>query len=73
MNWIILLFTYIIPMILTVVVICNLSNEMTRGDLILIILTASLPILNFLVGYVGGLVALCESKAINDFLNKRIK
>lgn len=73
MNWIILLFTYIIPMILTVIVICNLSNEMTRGDLILIILAASLPILNFLVGYVGGLVALCESKTINDFLNKRIK
>jgi hypothetical protein len=60
-------------MILTVIVICNLSNEMTRGDLILIILTASLPILNFFVGYVGGLVALCESKTINDFLNKRIK
>ena len=73
MNWIILLFTYIIPMILTVIVICNLSNEMTRGDLILIILAASLPKLNFLVGYVGGLVALCESKTINDFLNKRIK
>ena len=73
MNWIILLFCYIIPMILTVAVIYNLTNEMTRGDLILIILTASLPFLNFFVGYIGALIAVCESKTINDFFNTRIK
>jgi hypothetical protein len=73
MNWIILLFCYIIPMILTVVVIYNISNEVTRGDLIGIILAASVPLLNFFVGYVGGLVSLCQSKTINDFLNTRIK
>ena len=73
MNWIIFLFVYIIPMILTVAVIYNISNEMTRGDLIGIILAASVPLLNFFVGYVGGLIAVCESKTINDFLNKRIK
>jgi hypothetical protein len=73
MNWIIFLFVYIIPVILTVVVIYNKSNEITRGDLILIILTALLPLLNFFVGYVGGLVALCESKKVNDFFNTRIK
>lgn len=73
MNWIILLFTYIIPAILTVLVICNISNEITRGELILIILAALLPLLNFFVGYIGGLIAICESKRINDFFNVRIK
>jgi hypothetical protein len=73
MNWIILLFTYIIPTVLTVAVIYNQSNEITLGDLILIILISLIPLLNFFVGYVGGLVALCESKTINDFFNKRIK
>lgn len=73
MNWIILLFIYIIPMVLTVLVICNISNEITRGDLIKIIIMALLPFLNFFVGYVGGLVAICESKRINDFFNVRIK
>jgi hypothetical protein len=51
-------------MILTVAVIYNISNEMTRGDLIGIILAASVPLLNFFVGYVGGLIAVCESKTI---------
>lgn len=73
MNWIILLFIYIIPTVLTVLVICNLSNEITRGDLILIILTSSIPLLNFFVGYIGGLVALCESESVNNFFNTRIK
>jgi hypothetical protein len=73
MIWIILLFTYIIPTILTIVTIYHKSNEVTRGDLIGIILISLVPLFNFFAGYIGGLIALCESKSINDFFNKRIK
>jgi hypothetical protein len=73
MNWIILSFIYIIPAILTVVVLYTKSNEVTRGDLTQMILFSLIPLINFLAGYVGGLVTLCESKTINDFFNKRIK
>jgi hypothetical protein len=70
---IILTFTYIIPMVLTAVVIYNKSNEVTRGDLVGILLVAAVPLFNFFAGYVGGLISLCESKKINDFFNTRIK
>jgi hypothetical protein len=70
---IILTFTYIIPMILTAVVIYHKSNEVTRGDLIWIILVSLVPLFNLFAGYVGGLISLCESKKINDFFNTRIK
>jgi len=68
-----LIFLYILPTILSVVVIYHKSNEVTRGDLIGIILFSMLPIGNFIVGYCGGMLCLLESKAINDFFNKRIK
>jgi hypothetical protein len=73
MIWILLFFTYILPMILTILVIYHKSSQVTRGGLIGIILISALPILNFFIGYVVGLVSLCESIAINNFLNKRIK
>jgi hypothetical protein len=73
MIWIVLLFTYIIPTILTATVIYHKSDEVTRGDLIEIILFSLIPLFNFLAGYVGGLVVLCESKTIQDFFNTRIK
>ena len=73
MIWIVLLFTYIIPTILTTVVIYHKSNEVTRGDLIGIILISLVPLFNFFAGYIGGLIALCESKSFNDFFNVRIK
>ena len=73
MIWIILLFIYIIPTILTTVVIYHKSNEVTRGDLIRIILISLVPLFNFFAGYIGGLVILCESKSFNDFFNVRIK
>lgn len=72
MIWI-LLFTYIIPMILTATVIYHASDEVTRGDLIGILLISTLPLVNFFFGYIGGLIMLCQSNTINDFLNKRIK
>jgi hypothetical protein len=60
-------------MILTTVVIYHKSNEVTRGDLIGIILVSLVPLFNFFAGYVGGLISLCESKTVNNFFNKRIK
>lgn len=73
MIWILLLFTYIIPTILTIAVLYHKSDKVTRGDLIEIILISLIPLFNFLAGYVGGLVVLCESESINKFFNTRIK
>ena len=73
MIWIILLFTYIIPIILTVAVLYHKSDKVTRGDLIEIILLSLIPIFNFFAGYVAGLVVLCESESCQKFFNTRIK
>jgi hypothetical protein len=69
----ILFFTYVLPMILTIIVLYHKSDEVTNGDFIMIVFVSLFPILNFFIGYVGGLIVLCESKTINNFLNKRIK
>jgi hypothetical protein len=68
-----LTFIYIVPMILTILVIYYQSTEVTRGDLIGIILLSALPLANFFAGYLGGLIMICQSKTIQDFFNKRIK
>ena len=67
------IFLYILPAILTVFVILNKMDEATVLDLIGIILIAILPLANLFGGYVGGLICLCESEKINNFLNRRIK
>jgi len=64
---------YIIPAILSVFVIIHKQNEVTVLDLIFIVLASLLPIVNMFAGYVCGLISLCESKKVNNFLNKRIK
>lgn len=64
---------YIIPAILSVFVILNKTDEATVGDLMIIILFSLLPIVNLFGGYVGGLIWFCQSEAVNNFLNKRIK
>ena len=64
---------YIIPVILTVFVILNKEDEVTVGELILVILLSLLPIVNMFAGYVCGFISLCESKKVNNFLSKRIK
>jgi len=69
----ILFFTYVLPMILTIIVLYHKSDEVTNGDFIMIVFVSLFPILNFFIGCVGGLTVLCESKTINNFLNKRIK
>ena len=70
---ILVLFTYIIPTILTVITIYHKSDKVTRGDLIEIILLSLVPLFNFFAGYIGGLIVLCESKTVQDFFNTRIK
>jgi hypothetical protein len=70
---IIITFLYITPLILSVFLIIENEEEVTVWDLIGIILIAMLPIGNLFTGYFMGLMYLCESKKINDFLNKRIK
>jgi hypothetical protein len=72
MIWVLIL-TYILPMLLSIAGIYHKSSQVTRGDLIGIILISALPIFNFFIGYVGGLIILCESIAINNFFNTRIK
>ena len=64
---------YIIPAILSVFVILNKTDEATVGDLIGIILISLMPLLNIFAGYIGGLIWFCQSEAVNNFLNKRIK
>lgn len=68
-----LILIYIIPMILTILVIYYQSTEVTRGDLVGIILLSALPLFNFFAGYLGGLIMICESKKVIDFFNTRIK
>ena len=68
-----LLILYIIPVILSIIVLYTTSNKVTVANLLVIIIASTIPILNFFIGYVGGLVALSELKTINDFLNTRIK
>jgi hypothetical protein len=64
---------YIIPAILSLFVIIHNEDEVTIGDLIIIILLSLLPIVNLFGGYVGGLIMFCQSEQVNNFLNKRIK
>jgi hypothetical protein len=68
-----LILLYILPAILSIIVIYIKEREVTRGDLIGIILASLVPIFNWISGYIGGLITLCESKTVNNFFNKRIK
>jgi len=68
-----LIFLYILPTILSVIVVYSKEEQITRGDLIQIVMIALIPGLNLFIGYLGGLIILSQSKTINDFLDKRIK
>jgi hypothetical protein len=68
-----LIFLYILPAILSIITICSKTKIITRGDLLLVILISMVPIFNIVMGYIAWLVVLLESKAVNNFLNKRIK
>lgn len=67
------MFFYILPTILSMLVLYHKSNEVLVIDLIGIILVSLVPIFNLIVGYTGGLLFLRESKTVNDFFNRRIK
>lgn len=55
-------------MILSTLVIYHKSVEVTRGDLVGILLIAIVPGLNWVIGYLGGLIMICKSKKVIDFL-----
>ena len=67
-----LIFLYILPAILTFLVLYHHEEELVVIDLILIFLISILPVANFF-GYLGVLSMLAESNRVNKFLNKRIK
>ena len=68
-----LIFLYILPGILTFLVIYHREEELVVIDLIKIFLLSIIPVANFCGGYVGGFLMLIHSKRVNNFLNKRIK
>jgi hypothetical protein len=68
-----IIFLYILPAILSVIILYSKQEQVTRGDLIEIIMIAIIPAVNLFLGYLGGLVVVARSTAVQDFLNKRIK
>lgn len=68
-----LVFLYILPAIITFLVIYHHEEELVIIDLIKIFLLSIIPVANFFGGYVGGFLMLIHSKRVNKFLNKRIK
>jgi hypothetical protein len=69
----IIIFLYILPAILSVIVMIYRIDEIYVLDLIGILLASLLPIFNIFIGYVGAFVCLLESGKISKFLNKRVK
>lgn len=67
-----LIFLYILPGILSFLVMYHHEKELVVKDLIMIFIISIVPVANFF-GYLGGLLMLKESTRINKFLNKRIK
>jgi hypothetical protein len=67
------IFLYILPAILSVIVMIYRVDEIYVSDLIGILLASLIPILNIFIGYVGGFMCLIESGKISKFLNKRVK
>ena len=72
MTAIIIIF-YILPAILSVIVMIYRIHEIYVYDLIGILLSSLIPMLNIFIGYIGGFVCLMESGKISKFLNRRLK
>ena len=68
-----LIFLYILPGILTFLVIYHHEKELVVIDIIKIFLLSIVPVVNFFGGYLGGFLMLIHSERVNKFLNKRIK
>jgi hypothetical protein len=70
---IITILLYVLPAILSVIVMIYRTDEIYVSDLIGILLASLIPMLNIFIGYIGGFVCLLESGKISKFLNKRVK
>ena len=69
-----IIFLYIIPAILTLVIFYYKEDDIKVKDLIGFIAIALIPLANILMGYLGGIIVVVSSpNAINRFLNRRIK
>jgi hypothetical protein len=69
-----IVFLYIIPAILTLVIFYYKEDDIKVKDLIGFIAIALVPLVNILMGYaVGVIVVVSSPNAINRFLNRRIK
>jgi hypothetical protein len=69
-----IIFLYIIPAILTLVIFYYKEDDIKVKDLLGFIAIALIPLVNILMGYVVGVVVVATSpNAINRFLNRRIK
>jgi hypothetical protein len=75
MNGLIIILTlfYILPTILSVIVIYHKEQSVTVGEFIEIVLLSMIPVINIFVGYLGGMVVVSQSPAITNFLNKKLK
>jgi hypothetical protein len=69
-----IIFLYIIPAILTLVIFYYKEDDIKVKDLLGFIAIALIPLVNILMGYaVGVMVVATSPNAINRFLNRRIK
>ena len=75
MNGLIILLTlfYILPTILSVIVIYHKEQSVTVGEFIEIVLLSMIPVINIFVGYLGGMVVAARSALLSNFLNKKLK
>jgi hypothetical protein len=75
MNELIIILTlfYILPTILSVIVIYHKEQSVTVGEFIEIVFLSMIPAVNIFVGYLGGMVVAIRSSSVNNFLNKKLK
>jgi hypothetical protein len=75
MNELIIILTlfYILPTILSVIVIYHKEQSVTVGEFIEIVFLSMIPAVNIFVGYLGGMFVASQSPAITNFLNKKLK
>jgi hypothetical protein len=75
MNELIIILTlfYILPTILSVIVIYHKEQSVTVGEFIEIVFLSMIPAVNIFVGYLGGMFVVIRSSSVNNFLNKKLK
>jgi hypothetical protein len=75
MNELIIILTlfYILPTILSVIVIYHKEQSVTVGEFIEIVFLSMIPAVNIFVGYLSGMFVVIRSSSVNNFLNKKLK